>query len=69
MFSLYLADKQDDKQEAAALETEREPDLRSLPFVKDALASIEQGGYAEALARVAYLLRARENRCRCRSSR
>ena len=29
---------------------------RELPFVKEALASIEDGGYAEALARVAYLM-------------
>ena len=34
--------------EAAA----RPVDPRELPFVKDALASIDQGGYAEALARV-----------------
>lgn len=32
------------------------PNPRELPWVKDALASIEKGGYAEALARVACLL-------------
>ena len=31
-------------------------DARELPFVKEALASIAEGGYAEALARVAFLL-------------
>ncbi len=32
-------------------------DPRELPFVRDALASVAQGGYVEALARVAVLLR------------
>jgi pimeloyl-ACP methyl ester carboxylesterase len=50
VFSMYLADKRKaDEREAIA-----EP--RELPFVKDALASIEEGGYAEALARVGALL-------------
>ena len=31
-------------------------DPRELPFVKEALASIDKGGYAEALARVAFLM-------------
>jgi pimeloyl-ACP methyl ester carboxylesterase len=31
-------------------------DPRQLPFVRNALASIERGGYAEALARVAFLM-------------
>ena len=31
-------------------------DARELPFVKEALASIDKGGYAEALARVAFLM-------------
>jgi pimeloyl-ACP methyl ester carboxylesterase len=31
-------------------------DPRTLPIVRDALASIDQGGYVEALARVAFLL-------------
>ena len=52
IFSLYLADKQ----EATAREPEGTPDLRSLPIVRDALESIAQGGYAEAFARIAYLL-------------
>ena len=34
------------------------PDPRELPFVKEALASIEKGGYAEALTRVGALLAA-----------
>ncbi|AET93781.1 hypothetical protein BYI23_D002710 (plasmid) [Burkholderia sp. YI23] len=35
---------------------EHKTDPRELPFVQDALASIAQGGYAEAVARVACLL-------------
>jgi pimeloyl-ACP methyl ester carboxylesterase len=31
-------------------------DARELPFVKEALASIDRGGYVEALARVAFLM-------------
>lgn len=50
LFSLYLADKHGAEEGAAAA------DPRELPFVKQALASIAQGGYAEALARVAYML-------------
>jgi hypothetical protein len=50
LFSLYLADQQ--TAEAAAAPA----DPRELPFVKDALASIDRGGYPEALARVAFLL-------------
>jgi hypothetical protein len=50
LFSLYLADKHEAEEKATAV------DPRELPFVKQALASIAQGGYAEALARVAYLL-------------
>jgi hypothetical protein len=49
VFSLYVADKQAAKTEAAA-----EP--RELPFVQEALASMGEGGYPEALARVACLL-------------
>jgi Protein of unknown function (DUF3141) len=37
-------------------ETARAVDARELPFVKEALASIDKGGYPEALARVAFLL-------------
>ena len=50
VFSLYMADKQAAKGSAQAAEA------RELPFVKEALASIAHGGYAEALARVACLL-------------
>ncbi len=52
VFSLYLADKHEADERAA--EAAAEP--RELPFVKDALASIEEGGFAEALARVGALL-------------
>ena len=52
MFSLYLADKHEAEERAAAGAT----DPRELPFVKEALASIREGGYAEAFARVAFLL-------------
>ena len=50
LFSLYLADKRE------AIEHTRVTDPRELPFVKEALASIAEGGYAEAAARVAFLL-------------
>jgi hypothetical protein len=36
-------------------------DPRELPFVKDALASIAQGGYTEAVARVACLVERKED--------
>jgi hypothetical protein len=52
VFSLYVADKSEVEQKAA--EAIAEP--RELPFVQEALASIAEGGYAEALARVACLL-------------
>lgn len=52
MFSLYLADKHQAEARNAKVVT----DPRDLPFVKDALASIAEGGYAEAFARVAFLL-------------
>ena len=52
VFSLYLADKHEAEDRAA--ESSAEP--RELPFVKEALASIEEGGFAEALARVGSLL-------------
>jgi pimeloyl-ACP methyl ester carboxylesterase len=48
VFSLYVADKREAHQAVA------EP--RELPFVQEALASIKEGGYPEALARVACLL-------------
>lgn len=45
----YLAGRQH-----AALPAPAEP--RELPFVKEALASVSEGGYTEAVARIAYLL-------------
>jgi hypothetical protein len=51
MFSLYLADKHETEERAATVS-----DPRELPYVKDALASIAEGGYTEAFARIAYLL-------------
>jgi pimeloyl-ACP methyl ester carboxylesterase len=51
VFSLYLADKHQ-----AEAEAESVSDPRELPVVKEALASIEEGGYAEAITRVAALL-------------
>ena len=48
--AFYLADKRGEKTSAQPMNP------RELPFVKEALASIEDGGYAEALARVAYLM-------------
>lgn len=51
IFSLYLADKHAAEESAASV-----TDPRELPFVKDALASIGEGGYPEAFARVAFLL-------------
>ena len=52
VFSLYLADKHEADLRAAEIAAEP----RDLPFVKEALASIEEGGFAEALARVGALL-------------
>ncbi len=52
VFSLYLADKQKARGSDAAGMTEP----RELPFVKEALASIDKGGFNEALARVGSLL-------------
>src|SRR5205809_2281576 len=52
VFSLYIADKREAKEKTTAQIAEP----RELPFVKEALASIAQGGYPEALARVACLL-------------
>src|SRR6185436_9186054 len=52
VFSLYMGDKH----KADARLAERIADPLELPFVKEALASIEEGGYAEALARVGSLL-------------
>jgi pimeloyl-ACP methyl ester carboxylesterase len=52
VFSMYLADKQ----RADERKAEQVAEPRELPFVKEALAAIEHGGYAEALARVGALL-------------
>jgi hypothetical protein len=49
IFALYMADRH-------AVERERPKEGRELPFVQDALAAVERGGYAEALARIAALL-------------
>ena len=50
LFAFYLSDERDVEAEAPRV------DPRELPFVKRALASVDKGGYAEALARVAFLL-------------
>ena len=51
VFALYLADKRKAEEQAEVI-----ADPRELPVVKEALASIEEGGYAEAVTRVASLL-------------
>jgi hypothetical protein len=51
IFSMYLAEKREADESAEAV-----ADPRELPVVQDALASIEEGGYAEAVTRVAALL-------------
>ena len=50
MFSLY------ESAPAAAAAPEKAADPRTLPFAREALESIDQGGYAEAVSRVGYLL-------------
>jgi len=52
MFSLYLADKREAEEHAETTA----PDPRELPVVKEALAAISEGGYAEALTRVVHLV-------------
>ena len=52
VFSLYMADKH----QAKGVEATGMTEPRELPFVKEALASIEKGGFNEALARVGSLL-------------
>ena len=52
MFPPYLLDRQAAEERIAVAAT----DPRELPFVKEALAAIGEGGYAEAFARVAFLL-------------
>jgi len=51
MFPLQLADAHEAEERGAKSVAPRE-----LPFVQDALTSIAEGGYTEALARVAFLL-------------
>jgi pimeloyl-ACP methyl ester carboxylesterase len=53
-FAMYLGDERG--AETAAMSS----DPRELSFVKEALASVDKGGYAEALARVAFLLAHRD---------
>jgi hypothetical protein len=50
LFSLYMADKTQAREGTQAIEP------RKLPVVRDALAAIGTGGYAEAVARVGALL-------------
>ncbi len=50
LFAFYLSDERDVEAETPRV------DPRELPFVRKALASIDKGGYAEAVARVAFLL-------------
>jgi pimeloyl-ACP methyl ester carboxylesterase len=50
VFSLYFADKR------TGHDAEPVAEARALPYVKEALAAIDRGGYAEALARAASLL-------------
>ncbi|HEY7658092.1 MAG TPA: DUF3141 domain-containing protein [Burkholderiales bacterium] len=52
LFSLYVADKRESEARTGAGAADR----RELPYVKEALASISEGGYPAALARCAYLL-------------
>ena len=54
LYAFYLGDGQRSGTAAPAV------DPRELPFVKEALASIDKGGYAEALARVAFLMAHRD---------
>jgi pimeloyl-ACP methyl ester carboxylesterase len=49
LFSLYIADRQ-----PATAELPTDP--RDLPIVKEALASVDKGGYPEAFARVGFLV-------------
>jgi pimeloyl-ACP methyl ester carboxylesterase len=52
LFSMYLADKQ----KATKPDADAKTDARSLPLVQDALASITQGGFAAAFARIWHLM-------------
>jgi hypothetical protein len=50
LFAFYLGNRRDAEAQIPSV------DPRELPFVRKALASVDKGGYAEALARVAFLL-------------
>jgi pimeloyl-ACP methyl ester carboxylesterase len=50
LFTFYLGDERDGEADTPRM------DPREIPFVRKALASIDKGGYAEAVARVAFLL-------------
>ncbi len=52
LFSLYLADKHEAEERRLASPS----DPRQLPFVREALSSVAEGGYPEALTRAGYLL-------------
>jgi hypothetical protein len=52
MFAVYLSDELETKER----ELPKAQDPRDLPFVREALASMAEGGYPEALARVGALL-------------
>jgi hypothetical protein len=56
LFSLYIADRPEVEPAAAV-----PADPRALPVVKEALAAIDQGGYPEAFARIAYLVARRDD--------
>lgn len=55
VFSMHLADRHGVREQAAHATV----DPRELPYVKQALAAMADGGYAEAVARVAHLLERR----------
>ena len=54
LFAFYLGDERDSETVTPRV------DARELPFVKEALASIDKGGYPEALARVGFLMAHRD---------
>ena len=54
LYAFYLGGERDPDTVAPAV------DPRELPFVKEALASIDKGGYPEALARVGFLMAHRD---------
>jgi pimeloyl-ACP methyl ester carboxylesterase len=56
LFAFYLGEGEAGDPETVAPAV----DVRELPFVKEALASIDKGGYPEALARVGFLMAHRD---------